>query len=228
MTRSSAPLATPVPAAMPVPAALPLPADQSSVEVVNDESGDRPLRKDAQRNRELLLSVAADQFTQHGVDVPLEDVARAAGVGIGTLYRHFPTRGALIEAVYRREVAQLCDSAAELLATLPPGDALAAWMQNFVAYATAKRGLSAALKDMISAEPDLFVATRARIYAAADSVLSAAADAGVIRPDVDSEDLIRGMGGICMATDDAGYNERATRLMSLLLDGMRYGARPTA
>ena len=185
---------------------------------------ERTLRKDAQRNRDLLLAVAAEQFSEHSVDVPLEDVARAAGVGIGTLYRHFPTRGALVEAVYRREVEQLCDSADELLRTMSPEDALAAWMQNFAAYATAKRGLSAALKDMLSAEPELFTATRARIYAAADSVLSAAAKAGAIRPDIDSEDLIRGMGGICMATDAGASPDRTNKLMSLLLDGLRYGA----
>lgn len=186
-------------------------------------AGERPLRKDAQRNRALLLDVAGKQFTAHGVDIPLEDIARAAGVGIGTLYRHFPTRGALVEAVYRREAEQLCGSAATLLRALPADDALAAWMQNFVAYATAKRGLSEALKDMITAEPDLFIATRAGIYAAADSVLTAAAEAGAIRSDIEPEDLIRGMGGICMASDPV-HPDRANKLISILLDGMRHGA----
>jgi AcrR family transcriptional regulator len=205
-------------------AAVPPTGDAPTHPVGPAEPNGRPLRKDAQRNRDLLLTVAAEQFSAHGVDVPLEDVARVAGVGIGTLYRHFPTRGALIEAVYRREVEQLCDSADELLRTLTPDDALAAWMRNFVTYASTKRGLSAALRDMMSAAPELFTDTRARIYAAANSVLAAAAADGAIRSDVDAEDLIRGMGGICMATDDDGYTERANKLMTLMLDGMRHGA----
>ena len=163
-------------------------------------------------------------FSQDRPEVTLDAIAKDAGVGIGTLYRHFPTRGALIEAVYRREVGQLCDSAEELLRTQTPDEALASWMRNFVAYASTKRGLSAALRDMMSAEPELFTDTRARIYAAANSVLAAAAADGAIRPDVDAEDLIRGMGGICMATDDDGYTERANKLMTLMLDGMRHGA----
>ncbi len=188
------------------------------------ESGGRPMRKDAQRNRDLLLGVAAEQFAEHGVEVPLEDVARAAGVGIGTLYRHFPTRGALIEAVYRREVAQLCDSVDDLLRTHTADEALEAWMHNFVSYVAAKRGLSAALKDMMAAEPDMFAVTRAHIRDAAAKVLGAAVEAGAIRAVVDAEDLIRAMGAICMATDDLTYSDRATTLVSVLLDGMRAGA----
>ena len=211
MTRSSAATSS---------TSQPAPAEQGPV----DPEPERPLRKDAQRNRDLLLSVASEQFTQHGVDVPLEDVARQAGVGIGTLYRHFPTRALLIEAVYRREVAQLCDSVDELLATMPPDQALEAWMRNFVTYVATKRGLSAALKDMMDSEPDLFTATRASIYAAAGTVLGAAVEAGDIRPDIEPEDLIRAMSGICMVTDDRGFQDRATRLMSLLLDGLRFGA----
>jgi AcrR family transcriptional regulator len=185
---------------------------------------ERPMRKDAQRNRDLLLTVASAVFAAHGVEYPLEDIAREAGVGIGTLYRHFPTRSALIEAVYRREVAQLCDSVDELLASMPAGEALEAWMYNFVAYIAAKRGLSAALRDMMAAEPDLFAVTRANIREAATKVLAAAVEAGAIRPVIDADDLVRAMGAICMATDDAGYSDRARTLVSLLLDGMRAGA----
>jgi AcrR family transcriptional regulator len=189
-----------------------------------DAVAERPLRKDAQRNRDLLLAVASGLFSEHGVEYPLEDIARQAGVGIGTLYRHFPTRSALIEAVYRREVAQLCDSVNGLLASMTPDQALEAWMYNFVSYVATKRGLSAALKDMMAAEPDLFALTRAAIRDAASKVLAAAVEAGAIRPVVDADDLIRAMGAICMVTDDAGYSERATTLVSLLLDGMRAGA----
>jgi AcrR family transcriptional regulator len=188
------------------------------------QDAERPMRKDAQRNRDLLLSVASSLFAANGVEYPLEDIAREAGVGIGTLYRHFPTRGALIEAVYRREVAQLCDSVDDLLATLSPDAALEAWMHNFVAYVAAKRGMSAALRDMMAAEPELFAGTRAHILDAAAKILSAAVDAGAIRPVIGAEDLIRAMGAVCMATDDAAYSDRATTLVSLLLDGLRAGA----
>ena len=194
-----------------------------------DALAERPLRKDAQRNRVLLLTVASGLFAEHGVEYPLEDIARQAEVGIGTLYRHFPTRSALIEAVYRREVEQLCDSVDDLLASMTPDEALEAWMYNFVSYVATKRGLSAALKDMMAAEPDLFAVTRTAIRDAASKVLGAAVEAGAIRPVVEADDLIRAMGAICMVTDDTGYTERARTLVSLLLDGLRAGApRPAA
>ena len=189
-----------------------------------DALTEKPLRKDAQRNRDLLLSAASQLFAEHGVEYPLEDIAREAGVGIGTLYRHFPTRAALIEAVYRREVAQLCDSVDGLLAAGTANDALEAWMYNFVSYVAAKRGLSSALKDMMAAEPDLFTVTRSSIREAADKVLTAAVAEGAIRAVVEADDLIRAMGAICMVTDDAGYSDRAITLVSLLLDGLRAGA----
>jgi AcrR family transcriptional regulator len=184
----------------------------------------RPLRKDAQRNRSLLLDSAAKLFAEHGVDYPLEDVARDAGVGIGTLYRHFPTRNALVEAVYRREVAVLCDSVDGLLATLEPIDALDAWMHNFVAYVATKRGLSATLHELMDAEPDLFTETRANIRSAASRVLDAAVESGEIRPVLDADDLVRAMSSICMSADDPDHPERSARLVGVLLDGMR--ARP--
>ena len=186
---------------------------------------DRVLRKDAQRNRDLLLAVAARSSPSSGVDVSLEDIARAAGVGIGTLYRHFPTRagpdrgglpsrGRAAVRLGRRA----CWRRASRSTHWPPG------CRSFVGYVATKRGLSAALKDMMSAEPDLFTETRTRIYDAAGAVLSAAADAREIRPDVDATDLMRAMSGICMVTDEVGYQDRAAKLMSLLLDGLRYGA----
>jgi AcrR family transcriptional regulator len=192
--------------------------------VASAEPSARPLRKDAQRNRTLLLDSAAKLFAEHGVDYPLEDVARDAGVGIGTLYRHFATRNALVEAVYRREVAVLCDSVDGLLSTLEPIDALDAWMHNFVAYVATKRGLSATLRELMDAEPDLFTETRANIRTAASRVLDAAVESGEIRPVLDADDLVRAMGSICMSSDDPDHPERAARLVGVLLDGMR--ARP--
>ncbi|HSN05989.1 MAG TPA: TetR family transcriptional regulator [Candidatus Angelobacter sp.] len=186
-----------------------------------DAAAERPLRKDAQRNRSLLLDSAAKLFAEHGVDYPLEDVARDAGVGIGTLYRHFPTRNALVEAVYRREVAVLCDSVDGLLATLDPVDALDAWMHNFVAYVATKRGLSATLRELMDAEPELFTETRANIRTAAGRVLEAAVESGEIRPVLDADDLVRAMSSICMSADDPDHPERAAKLVGVLLDGMR-------
>jgi AcrR family transcriptional regulator len=114
------------------------------------------MRSDARENRERLLQAAGEHFAIGGPDVSLEAIARAAGVGIGTLYRHFPTREALIEAVYRNEVDQLCAAADELLAEQPPAQALAEWMERFVAYATTKRGLRGALKSIAGTQSDLF------------------------------------------------------------------------
>ena len=170
---------------------------------------------------QLLLDAAAKLFTAHGVDYPLEEVAREAGVGIATLYRNFPTRNALIEAVYRREVALLCDSVDALLDTRTPFDALDAWMHNFVAYVTTKRGLSAALRQMIDEDPDLFNQTRQNIYAAAGRVLDAAVASGAVEPVLSADDLVRAMSSICGTVDDTDHMDRATRLIEVLLNGMR-------
>src|SRR5258705_7895484 len=111
---------------------------------------DRPMRADAQRNRIRLLEAAVRAFSQDGPDVTLEAVAKDAGVGIGTLYRHFPTREALVEAAYRNELARLCDAVADLLQTMPPDEALRTWMDRFVDYMTTKRGMADALRAVIA------------------------------------------------------------------------------
>jgi len=188
----------------------------------------RSPRSDAMRNRARLVAAAAEAFAERGVDASLEDVARRAGVGIGTLYRHFPTRDALVEAAYRREVEVLCTSADELLATLPPEEALAQWMQRFVGYVATKRGMATALKSMMAADSALFDDCRAQMYDSAARLLEAAAEAGGVRADVDAKDLLRAMGGICLATDEADWPDQSRRLVALLLDGLRYGAEVTA
>src|ERR1700689_2992579 len=137
----------------------------------NSPAPEKVMRADAGENREKLLGAAGEQFAAAGAEVPLEAFARAAGVGIGTLYRHFPTREALIEAVYRTEVDQLCSAAAELLDELPPDAALAEWMERFVAYATTKRGLLGALKSLAASQSDLFATTRERLLAAVGELL---------------------------------------------------------
>ncbi len=184
----------------------------------------RPKRADARRNHDLLVSTGASMFEERGIDAPLEEIARRAGVGIGTLYRHFPTRDALIEAVYRREVELLCSGVDQLLVDSPPDVALADWMRSFAVYVARKRGMAMALKSVLGSESELFAESHRRIQEAIATLVAAAVGAGTIRSDVDPADLLRAMGGICMAADTPGWAERTGRLVDLLMDGLRYGA----
>lgn len=184
----------------------------------------RAPRADAQRNHESLLGAAAAAYAEKGVDASLEDIARRAGVGIGTLYRHFPTRDALNEAVYRREVEVLCDGVDDLLAEHAPVDALALWMRGFAGYVAKKRGMAMALKSALGPDTTLFTESHRRITAALATLLEQAVESGAIRNDVEPADLLRAMGGICMATDTPDWSERTAGLVDLLVDGLRYGA----
>jgi AcrR family transcriptional regulator len=188
----------------------------------------RQQRADACRNRDRLLEAAAAAFAAKGAEVPLEEVARGAGVGIATLYRHFPTRDSLIAAVYRHEVDILCQQADDLLATLPPDQALAEWMQLFVRHVARKRGMATALKSMMGeSATSFFEETRGRAVAAATKLVEAGAAAGTIRGDIDGSDLLRAVGGICMSTDQERA-DASERLVGLLFDGLRHGAGATA
>jgi AcrR family transcriptional regulator len=198
---------------------------------LGDPVATRPLRADAQRNRQALLIAAAAAFGENGVETSLEDIAQRAHVGIGTLYRNFPTRETLIEAVYRNEVERLCDGIVELQAELPADQALAEWMQRFVAHVARKRGMAAALKSAAAAgkqptdgKSELFVYAHERMRVAMSTLLDAGVAAGTVRADVDPMDLIRAMSGICLAIDQPGWLDQARRLVTLLMDGMRYGA----
>jgi len=184
----------------------------------------RPLRADARRNRDLLLVTAAELFSEQGVEAPLEEIARRAGVGIGTLYRHFPTRDALIAAVYRREVDLLCAGVDELLGELPPDEALRAWMRRFVAYVTTKKGMAAALKAAVGADSELFVHSRQNITAAMGALVKACVAAGEAPEGTNPDDLMRAMSGFCLVSDQPGWQDQAIRLVDLLIDGLRYGA----
>ena len=192
-------------------------------EAAPDESA-RPQRADARRNRDLLLAAAAEVYDERGIDASLEEIARRAGVGIGTLYRHFPTRDAVTEAVYRREVGLLCGGVDELLADNATDVALALWMRNFAGYVARKKGMAMALKSVLGADSELFTHSHQRIRTAMGTLIAAATEAGTIRNDVEPDDLLRAMGGICMATDSADWADRTTRLVDLLVDGLRYGA----
>ncbi len=184
----------------------------------------RAPRKDAARNREALLAAASDVYAERGVDASLEEVARRAGVGVGTLYRNFPSRDALTEAVYRREVEAMTEGAAELLRDADPAEALATWMRRFTAYAARKRGMAMALKAALGSDNELFAASRSRIRAALGTLVEAAVAAGEIRADIDVDDLQSALSGICMATDAPDWAERSGRLVDILVDGLRYGA----
>jgi AcrR family transcriptional regulator len=198
-----------------------------AVDAADTATGDRRPRADALRNRDLLITAAAAAFAARGADVSLEDVARGAGVGIGTLYRHFPTRDALVEAVYRHEIDVLCERADQLLETMPPDQALAEWMQLFVRHVATKRGMLSVLKPLLSTNPNFSDQTRGRATEAASKLLDAGVAAGTVRADVDGGDLLRAVGGICMTTDQE-RSEASERLVGLLFDGLRHGAAGSA
>ena len=184
----------------------------------------RPQRADAQRNREKLLVCAATVLTEDG-DVPLETIAERAGVGIGTLYRHFPNRNALVEAAYRQEVQQLCDAAPALLGTDRPAvDALREWMGRFVRYAAAKRGMGAALRAAVGSDSPLFGETRGRIVEAIGVLLDAGQRDGSVRPDVSAEDVMCAMSAVWMVPSGDGWAVQVRKLLDLVVDGLRFGA----
>ncbi|PWU51679.1 TetR family transcriptional regulator [Micromonospora globispora] len=177
----------------------------------------RPKRADARRNYEALVAAAREAFGERGTSASLEEIARRAQVGIGTLYRHFPTRQELLEAVYVDEVEALCRSAAEL-ADLPPWDAFVAWINRFVAYVATKRALAEELVDS-----EVFRGCRTAIYAAGEPMLRRAQEAGVARPDATFDDVLRLLSGITAAQfTEPGQRER---VLGFALDGLR---QPTA
>jgi AcrR family transcriptional regulator len=194
---------------------------------VSTMQGERPLRADAQRNRDKLLTTAVAAFAERGVDASLEDIARQAGVGIGTLYRHFPTRDALMEAVYRHQVELLCDAADDLVATRDADQALEAWMERFVEHVATKRGMAMALKSVIGKDSELFAYCHGRIRSSVEMLLANAVEAGAIRSDVEAADLLKALSGICLVSDQPGWQDQARRLVSLLHDGLRYRAPTT-
>lgn len=179
---------------------------------------ERPLRADAARNREKLLAAAREAFTADGAEASLEDIARRAGVGIGTLYRNFPTRQALLEAVYVDEVAAIC-AAAEDLDDLAPWDALVAWLRSFADYATTKKALGAELMAYLDGEAPVFLQCRQSIVAAGAPLLERARSAGAVREDVELMDVMRMVGGIAtIANAEPG---QVDRILAVALDGLR-------
>jgi AcrR family transcriptional regulator len=184
----------------------------------------KTLRADAQRNCDKLLAAASEVFAKDGTDVPLHTIAAAAGVGIATLYRNFPTRDALVEAAYRNEVDQITAAAAQLLAEHPPDVALELWLERYVDYVVAKRGMSDALRAIIESGNDIYADTRQQLRAAFAMLLHAGAQAGTLRGDIDAEDVFRATGSVFLLPREPGWREQAARLLGLILDGLRYGA----
>jgi AcrR family transcriptional regulator len=192
------------------------------------QAAERRLRADARRNRDLILQAAATAFGDQGETASLEDIARQAGVGIGTLYRHFPRREALLEAVYRDQVDQLCEAAPRLLAAMPPDAALNEWCRLFVAYAATKKGWAGALKAALGPGAEIFATGRQRLLSALDSLIEANVQAGLMRSDVTADDVLRAIGALCHTVETPDWQEATTRLARLFLDGLRYGAPASA
>jgi AcrR family transcriptional regulator len=181
----------------------------------------RPMRADARRNYEKVLAAARDAFAEGGESTALEEIARRAGVGIGTLYRHFPNRQALLEALYVGEVEEVCRTAAELDGA-DPWEALTSWFERFIAYIGTKQALAAELLNYLDQDASLFQVCRAALFEAGEPLLKRAQEAGVVRPDVDIAEVIQMVVGIAkIPTADPGQRQHILRIA---LDGLRYRA----
>jgi AcrR family transcriptional regulator len=194
-------------------------ATPGAADVAAERPSARPLRADAQRNYLLLVDAAREVFAEQGGDASMEAIAKRAGVGIGTLYRHFPKRIDIVEAVYRNDVDELMRTAEGLLSDLEPWPALVEWLHAFIRYAQGKRVFLSELHEAFEKNPQLKVASRERINQMTQRLLERAQGAGVARTDVDGEDVMQLIGPMCMSatlTDDQGE-----RLITMILDGLR-------
>src|ERR1700681_3774028 len=189
-----------------------------------EASTSRPVRADAQRNLDALLEAALAVFASSGVDAPVREIAEKAGVGVGTVYRHFPQRSDLIAAVFRREIDACADAAPVLAAEHKPGEALARWMQRYAAFIAAKRGLAKALHSGDPAFDNLPGYFDQRLRPALRMLLETAVAAGEVRADVDADDLLGAVASLCMSAHNDGRG-RAERMVALLVDGLRYGTK---
>lgn len=187
------------------------------------EKREKPMRPDAQRSRESILQAAKAVFAASGVDAPVRAIAQQAGVGLGTLYRHFPQRADLIAAVFRREIDACADDAAVMAKTHPPFEALAHWMRRYAAYIATKRGLAKALHSGDPAYDALPAHFDQRLRPALRGLLDTAVQAGTVRSDVEADELLSAVASLGMSAyaSDLG---RVERMVALLVDGLRYGA----
>lgn len=180
----------------------------------------RKPRTDALRNRERILEVAKRAFTRHGADASLDDIAKQAGVGAGTLYRHFPTRDALIEAVYRSEVEKLA-AAARGFAAMPPIEALQAWLLLFVDYIAAKHIIAPALNSVAGGPSRLYEGSRSLVQGTIEELVRRAKKSGHVRRDIDSSDLLRAVIGVSYVGFGGDWQQSARRLVEILIAGSR-------
>jgi AcrR family transcriptional regulator len=187
----------------------------------SSQSAARKPRTDAQRNRERILEVAREAFARHGANTSLDDIAKEAGVGPGTLYRHFPTRDALIEAVYRTEVEKLAAAERKFAETMPPVEALRAWMLLFVDYIATKQIIAPALNTFAGGPAKLYAGSRAQVQGAIDALVKRAIKSGYIRKDLDPFDLLRALIGISNVSATPDWQQSARRLVEILISGSR-------
>jgi AcrR family transcriptional regulator len=175
-------------------------------------------------NEDRLIGAATLAFARDGADASLKAIAKDAGVGIGTLYRRFPTRAQLIWAIYRSEVDRICASAPHLLTQRPPAEALRAWMESFLGFLAAKRGMADALKAALATDDQQRLQTRELITKALATLLEAGAADGTLRPDISPLDVMMALGGTALITSEPEQQEQAARLLDLLMDGLRHSA----
>jgi AcrR family transcriptional regulator len=181
----------------------------------------RKPRADSTRNRQLLIDAAKAGFAELGLNVSLEEIARRAGVGIGTLYRNFPSRDAIVEAVYRREVELLAGAVPHLLETSPAAEALHKWMHLFVDYIATKRLIAPSLGAATVRTSPLYATSAELIRAALSTLVKRAVAGGEVRKDIDPADLLRAMIGVSNGNPEAGWQASARRLIDILMDGLR-------
>ena len=181
----------------------------------------RKPRADAERNRDRVLEVAKEAFTRSGADASLDDIAKQAGVGAGTLYRHFPSREALIEAVYRTEVEKLAAAQRNFAETMPPIEALRAWMLLFVDYIAAKKIIAPALNTLIGDPKKVFEASYTQVWEAIRALVKRAVKSGDIRKDLDPIDLLRALIGVANVSSSPDWQQSARRLVEILILGAR-------
>ncbi len=191
--------------------------------MVKDESkaAERRPRADAQRNRDRLIAVAKAAFTTGGAEISLDEVAKAAGVGVGTLYRHFPTRDDLIAAVYRTEVERLATAATRLAREQPPLEALREWMRLFVDYIAAKHLIAPVLNSTVEGASAIYAATGDQVKGAIRDLVDRAVASGELRPDIDPIDLLRALVGVANVAASPDWKASALRLVDILIAGSR-------
>ena len=196
-------------------------AGTAGTEITEQQLPARPKRADARRNYDKVVAAARQAFAEGGAATSLEEIARRAQVGIGTLYRHFPTRQALLEAVYVDEVEDLCRSTTEFEA-MAPWEAFESWLHRFVAYMATKQALAQELLDYVDRDAPLFKTCRVALFTSGQPILERAQEAGVVRADTDLGEIIQMVGGI--AKIQASHPGQIDHILGIALDGLRYRA----